>query len=45
MTNILAEIHNVFLFFKCIVEVACFTGLALVSLIVLGYELQTKRRF
>jgi hypothetical protein len=45
MTSLLAEVQNIFLFLKCIVEVACFTGLALVPLIVLGYELQTKRRF
>jgi hypothetical protein len=45
MPNLLAEIHNIFLFVKCIVEVAFFTGLALVPLIVIGYELQTKRRF
>lgn len=45
MTSLLAEVHNVFLFLKCIVEVAFFTGLAVVPLVLLGYELQTKRRF
>lgn len=44
MTSLLAEVHNLFLFFECIVEVGFFTGLAVVPLIVIGYELQTKRR-
>jgi len=43
MTSLLAEIHNIFLFFECILEVACFTGLILVPVVVIGYELQTKR--
>jgi hypothetical protein len=44
MTSLLAEVHDIFLFFKCIVEVGFFTGLGVVPLILLGYELQTKRR-
>jgi hypothetical protein len=44
MTSLLAEIHNLFLFFECIVEVGFYTGLGLIPLIVIGYELQTKRR-
>jgi hypothetical protein len=44
MNSLLAEVHNVFLFLKCIVEVGFFTGLVLVPLVLLGYELQNKRR-
>jgi len=43
--NLLHEVHDVFLFLKCIAEVALFTGFGVGSLIAFGYELQTKRRF
>lgn len=42
--SILAEVHNLYLFFEAIVLAGVFTGLALVPFILLGYELATKRR-
>jgi len=44
MPSLLAEIHDVFLFLKCIAEVGLFTGLAVSSLIVFGYEIATIKR-
>lgn len=44
MTSLLAEIHNIALFFETILAVATFTGLGAGVLIAVGYELATKRR-
>lgn len=44
MTSLVAEIHNIAMFFETILAVATFTGLGVGVLIVVGYELQTKRR-
>ena len=44
MNSILAEIHNLLLFFEAILEVACYTGLIVVPFVVIGYEIATKRR-
>lgn len=44
MTSLLAEIHNIALFFEAILAVATFTGIGVGVLVAVGYELQTKRR-
>lgn len=44
MNSLVAEIHNIALFFEAILLTATFTGLGVGVLIAVGYELQTKRR-
>ena len=44
MPEISAEIGNIAMLFKTILLVAVRTGLILIPLILIGYELQTKRR-
>ena len=41
---LIAEFHDFVLFLKAILMVGAFTGLGVVPFILLGYELQTKRR-
>lgn len=43
MNSLLSEIHNVAQFFKCILEVLVFTGLAIVPISLLGHELAKRR--
>jgi hypothetical protein len=40
----MTEVHNVAMFFEMILAVLTFTGLGAGALIVLGYEISTKRR-
>jgi hypothetical protein len=44
VTSLLAEIHNIAMFFESILLVGCYTGGVVAVLIAVGYELQTKRR-
>jgi hypothetical protein len=44
VTSLYVEIVNILLFFQTIIYVGVFTGLILVPAIVIGYELQRKRR-
>lgn len=44
MNSLLTEIHNFAMFFETILSVLVFTGLGAGTLIVLGYEIATKRR-
>ncbi len=43
MTDILAEVHNVAMFFETILLVGVYTGAIVIVAIALGYELTTKR--
>ena len=44
MNSLGSELHNIAMFFETILAVMTFTGLGAGTLIVLGYELSTKRR-
>ena len=44
MNSLLTELHNIALFFETILLVGIYTGSIFSLLIVIGYELQTKRR-
>ena len=44
MTSLFAELHNIAMFFEMLLFVGLYTGSILSLLIVIGYELQTKRR-
>jgi len=44
MNSLLAEIHNIAMFFETILLVGVYTGSIVVVAVTLGYELATKRR-
>ncbi len=44
MNSLLAEIHNIGMFLQTLLTVGVYTGLILVPVVLIGYEMQGKRR-